>query len=314
MFHTRLMELVHNLELYDRGHYKEKIIAPLMVEFNISERTVHKRIKSYTGKTVTDFVREKRTPTKEQVDKALIVTDSSQEFFCFLGIERSQCIKIGIFDRMYGVSTYAAAKAKLYGRIPHLSYNPTSDDNKTLIISQVLGDGYLCPQRGALQIAHCMEQFDYLRMKVSLFNRAFPATAGLENIKVLTHAQGHKYCRWYSKKLTDKYVKSILSKRPHELVPEMTPIGWMLLFLDDGYLGVNQQQSRVVSIAFSQKYPELGEAYKRKLQKYGFTFQLRENKVQITSLEDVTRFLQCFIWPYKHLIPECMYYKLDLKI
>jgi hypothetical protein len=312
------MELVDNLDLYERGSYHKKVIAPLMEEFGISERIVYKRIKSYAGKTVSELIYERRMPSKEEMDRALILTDTSQQFFEMLNIDKSQRIKIGLFDKHYGASTYTAAKTKLYQKIPNLEYNPTIEDNKTIIISQVLGDGYLDVRRKAVKIEHSIHQFDYLRLKVSLFNRAFPTTAGLENIKRRdkdVRGDTYPYCAWYSRKLPAKYVEQIAAIPRHELVKEMTPLGWMLLYLDDGSLyHYRAGDARRLALAFSKHHPELGKAYIEELKTYGFNFKFRENSVCLSSLTEITEFLHCFIWPYKHLIPSCMYYKLDLKI
>ena len=58
-------------------------------------------------------------------------------------------------------------------------------------------DGHYCDYRGAFIITHCDDQSEYLTYKVGLFNKAFPNTKPVSNIKNHTHAQGHKYNTWY---------------------------------------------------------------------------------------------------------------------
>lgn len=312
MFYDRVQELVKAIDY--RGNYYKKVIVPLMEEFNIAERIVYKRVKSYFGCTITQLAQKNREPSKEEIDKALITSSNPTEMREMLGLKTTDKLWVGLFDRTYGTSNFARAKAQLELRVPVQEYNPTKDDNLSLIASQAIGDGHLDRVRKALSIAHGMQQFDYLKVKVGLFNRAFPESSGLENIRVHTHTQGHKYCRWYSKRLPNKYVEKLITLRKHEMVDFLTPLGLFLLYMDDGCYLANTTGPQSLTFAFPEKYPELGKAYQEHLSTYGFDFHFRKNHVAINSIPIIAKFINNMLLPFDSLIPDCMRYKVGMKI
>lgn len=313
MFYERVVELVKTVNY--RGNYHVKIIKPLMEEFNISERVVYRRIKSYTGKTITQLVQEIRTPDKNMVDKALLKCNSMKEMREFLNLKESDIIFNKVFEKYYGTSTFTSAKSHFILKQPNKNYNPSIDDNLSLIVSQCIGDGSLDRIRKAIRIDHSTWQYDYLKIKVSLFNRAFPESPGIENIKFRKHIQGHEYVSWYSKKLPKKYINDIINLKKHEMFKYLTPLGAFLLYMDDGSLSINEEYSTYrLSIAFSEHYPELGAEYVKLFKSFGFSFNVRENAVYISSKPIIASFIKNMILPFKNYIPESLEYKINMKI
>lgn len=313
MFYERVMELVSTVNY--RGNYHNKIIKPLMSEFEISERVVYRRIKSYTGKTITQLVQEIRTPDKESVDKALLKCNSMKEMRDFLKLKESDIVFNKVFEKYYGTSTFTAAKANLILKQPNKHYNPTIDDNLSLIVSQCIGDGSLDRVRKSIRIDHIDWQYDYLKMKVSLFNRAFPTCHGAENIKFRKHVQGHEYVSWYSRKLPQKYIDKVIDLKKHEMVCNLTPLGIFLLYFDDGFLTINDKFGTYrLGIAYSEHYQELGEEYLKMFKSFGFSFNKRKNAVYLSSKPIIADFIKNMILPFSNLIPNSLEYKIDMKI
>jgi hypothetical protein len=313
MFFERVMELVKTVNY--RGNYHNKIIKPLMNEFNISERVVYRRIKSFTGKTVTQLVQDIRTPEKSLMDKALLKCNNMHEMRSFLNLSESDKVFNRAFENYYGISTFTSAKTKLILKQPNKEYFPTIDDNLSLIVSQCIGDGSIDRKRKALRIDHIDWQYDYLLLKVSLFNKAFPETPGIENIKFRKHTQGHEYVSWYSRKLPKKYIDKIITLKKHEMFKYITPLGIFLLYLDDGFLSINEKYGTIsLGFAFSEHYQELGNEYHKMFKTFGFSFNRRKNAVILNSKPIIANFLNNMILPFKRYIPGCLEYKTNMKI
>ena len=313
MFYERVLDLVKNVNY--QGDYKKSVVLPLIEEFNISERTVYKRVKSLFGCTITKLAQEQRTPTKEAVENAVLLSKNKGEAREILGLKESDVVWKSIFDKTFGVSTFTAAKTKLILKQPNKDYFATVDDNLSIISAQAIGDGSLDRLRKSIRISHSVQQLDYLKMKVSLFNKAFPQSSGIENIKLRQHTQGHKYVDWYSRKLPLKYIEKIIDKKKHELVENLTPLGVFLLYFDDGSLSINDKYGTYsLSFAYSEHYPELGLAFQKHLKSFGYDFNVKQNGVYISSKPVIASFIKNMILPFKCYIPECMEYKIDMKI
>jgi len=313
MFYERVQELVKNVNY--RGNYNKEVVVPLMKEFNIQERAVYRRVKSLFGCTITELAQKERTPSRNEVENAVLLSNTKSEAREILGLKESDIVWTTIFDKFFGVSTFTAAKTKLILRQPNKEYYPTVDDNLSIIASQMIGDGSLDRKRRAIRIDHIDWQIDYLKVKVSLFNKAFPESSGIENIKLRQHIQGHKYVSWYSKKLPIKYINKVIEKKKHEVVDLLTPLGLFLLYLDDGSLSISDKYNTcTLSYAYSEHYPELGEALKCHLNTYGYNFKTAKHSVYISSKPEIASFIKNMILPFKKYIPECLEYKIDMKI
>ena len=291
---------------------KDKVNQQLCEKYNLRSDEVSRRFKSYFGKTIRDAIRDKLTPTKEEVIDALILSNNMMDMKELLGLSESTAIWKGLLDKYFGYSTYASAKANYMIKRKVEAYNPTQADNYSILISQHLGDGHYDEVRGALRIAHGIKQYDYLKFKVGLLNKAFPETQPLTSVKKLTHTQGHEYCSWYSGRLPDRYFNKIVSTPKHELVKEMTPLGWLLYFMDDGGYYLSKEGQSL--IMFSTVDEELQNSIIEVMTTYGYKFNKAKTYVCIQNKADAAKFISGMIMPFDHLIPDCMKYKYDMKI
>lgn len=279
------------------------IVMKTCAEYKIDKREFHKRFLSLFGKTISEYVNFIFEPDKEEIEKAFLLSDNSDEFFKTLGIESGSERRSGFFQRHFGYSTFISAKAKVMFSREFPKYSPTKDDNKSILYSQYIGDGCYDKIRNSFRIDHGIKQFDYLKLKVQLFNKAFPETAGLESLKKKVHGtQGFEFASWYSRKLPhfEIYTKA-------EMIDKMTPLGILLLYLDDGCLSSGQ-----LNIASCD--PTVVAAINKKMLSYGIKGFVAKSAWSVASKLDIIKFLHMFVLPYEDIIPPCMMYKYDLKI
>ena len=82
----------------------------------------------------------------------------------------------------------------------------------------------------------------------------------------------------------------------------------MLYYLDDGSLS-----NGVLEIATVNS--ELQLILQEYFKSYGLKFNIHKNHgVALQNKRDIISFLQIFLFPYKKIIPECMRYKMSIKI
>jgi hypothetical protein len=298
-FYTRANELLSDNDM--------NTVKTLSQEFGISISTANTRFRTYFGKTVRDYIRDKLTPSKADCDLALAMSEDVHEFKRITGLDKYPEYFKGLFDRYYGNSTFQGVKARLVAKIPCAAYEPTVHDNKALFLSQYFGDGSYDPVHNALRIEHGYKQADYLRFKVSLFNRAFPTTNGVEHIKKYDRkSAGYVSYSWYSGKLPESFVNA--SKR----VDELTPLGIMLWYLDDGCYHVSQSGQHIISMCIPDE--DVKQQALTVFKSYGVDFTVRDVELVLQDRVKVAMFMNCFTRPFLHMLPECMHYKCELKI
>lgn len=291
---------VNNLQVY------------LQKEYGLTTNAICKRFNSYYGTTITKLYGQLVLPTKNELVVAISVNDNWTDVV--------KCLKLnkhyskGLLDRYFGCSSFAKAKALVCLDIKDINFDPSISNNKALVISQFIGDGHYCSTRGALTIQHGDKQENYLAYKVGLFNKAFPTSKSVSNIKNHTHAQGHKYSSWYSGRLPSKLTTYLESKEEYEMVPDLTPFGILLLFLDDGYfdLDFNKRGNTYISIYIHNT--KTLNALREELKTYQVETTVSSNVIKIGTYQSAVNFYKNFIEHYLSDIPECMKYKIEMKI
>lgn len=274
-------------------------------QFGVSHKTVYNRFKSMYGKNPQDMIKDSLLPTKAKLESVILNTSSAEE--CRNVLNLPACLNTGLYDRVLGVSTYHAAKIKLLLKSP-VSVRSTAfrEDNISILMSQYLGDGSYDRTRHSLRISHGIKQAEYLRWKVGLIHDGYNTIP--TEIKIRTHAQGHEYVSWYSRKLGNVD----FPEQKSLAVPLLTPIGWLLWFFDDGHWGQDLQ--------ITNNNEEVCNTAKTELATYGIA--ARVNKCANTNAwlltmcgqQNSVLFYKNFIEPFLHIIPESMKYKTEMKI
>lgn len=267
-------------------------------KYGISPRTAYTRFRTLFHDTPVNYVRKILTPEKEKLESLILNTNSVKELWEHLG--RDGTYYTGLFDDVFGVSTYKAAKNKILKDKKTSPYVVTRDDNRSLIYSQLLGDGYYNASRHALRIAHGIKQTEYLKAKVAMLNKAYPELP--TEVRILTHSQGYQYCTWYSKKLGNI---DIPRKEDYDkLVEKLTPVGWLLWWLDDGDWAQNIQLC-ICNEPVENKAIEV-------LQTYGIQSRKYKGSIFMCGETNDIYFYKMFIEPLSYLIPNCMKYKVKI--
>lgn len=281
-------------------------------EFGISSSGFNKRFKSYYGMTVSSKVSQLLEPTREYLVKAILAAEDVTELWEKLNL--SVYRRSGLFDKHFKVSTFEKAKALCLLETFKNDYNPSIDENRSLVASQILGDGSYNSYRGALNISHGEKQIDYVYYKASLFNKAFPETKPAGNTKICKHTQGHIYASWWSGRLPSKITTWADSTTKAEMVKSLTPFGMFLWFIDDGYMNLNFVDKGNNYFQIYVHDSEALESLVEELMSYGITSTTSKNSLKIGRMDSAVMFYKCFIEPFKHLVPECLNYKTEMKI
>lgn len=289
------------------------VYETLAKEYGIGIRNAGERFKSLFGVCIRDYITNNIIPTKENMRDAIIRSNSHEEMISLLNLKNRDLLK-GLYDKYFGYSTYFSCKMHLLNEKDIVPYNPTIADNNAILISQRLGDGgfEFYEGRSCLKLEHGEKQFDYLKWKINLLIKAFPNIAGLENIRPRTQTKNGKELLsyvWRSNTLRNKYMEHIKETPDHLLVSELTPLGWLLYYLDDGYISSNP-----LRIAICSRNELLKENLIKELKTYGISANVRDKEIYIASVEECIKFIHTFCLPFKHVIPECMQYKIDIKI
>lgn len=292
---------------------KNDITNQVSKEFGISTKTFRKRFKSIFGCTLTEKCEALLIPPREHVVICMMKCNDVTELWAMLDIPKEH--RKRVFQDNFDVSTFARAKAKVILESTKVCYDPSICENKSLVISQILGDGSYCNTRGAMRISHSERQFEYGVHKASLFNKAFPTTKPSGSTTLHTHTQGHKYSSWYSGRLPSKITTWISDTSLVDMVHELTPQGFMLWFMDDG----SRSKDGVICEMYIHN-PEVAEAARVYLLSYGVISKLSDSKssagfvLSIKDLVNSVKFYKNFIEPFKESLPECMHYKTNMKI
>lgn len=276
--------------------YFGKIDKQLAKEFGVTQKTIHNRFHSYYGCGFREHVANLLMPSKEMLCKIIINCRDCKEFDDKL--ELPTALRSGLFDRVFGVSTFYQAKVKAINTFPpHVRQSTQREDNVAILMSQHLGDGSYDRRRHSLRICHGHKQVDYLRFKVALILEGYPSL----NRKIcenVSKKDGYVSYSWRSNKLGNVY----FPEDKTEAVKLLTPLGWLLWFLDDG-CAVGQN----LSIAMSDE--RLQEAAVLELKTYGIEARCSHRCIVMCGYSNDLKFDLNFIKPFDSIIPECMHYK-----
>lgn len=284
---------------------------------NVSEAAFRKRFRSYYHVSMSEYLYSVIMPTRQEMLIAVLKSGTVREFWEEVNLPRSH--RTGIWDKYFQVSTFEKAKAKCLSETLTVKYDPSIDENLSLVCSQVLGDGSYDKVRGSFRISHGINQLEYAVYKASLFNKAFPTTKPSGGTSVCTHTQGHKYSSWYSGRLPSKICSFIENSTWEQMMDELTPFGILLYFLDDGYINLDLTQSGNTYVSLFMPFTEQSvRHFQTILRTYNVNCTLSPGKngftLKIGDCKSAVIFYKSFIEPFKEDIPECMHYKLKLKI
>ena len=295
-----------------RCNRKNDLNEDLVAKFGIHANTVSKRFKSYYGKSILELYKELVLPTKNELTSAVVCSESWEEVCEKLQLNTH--FRRGLMDKYYGVSSFAKAKALCCLDIKDVVFDPSICNNKALVISQFFGDGHYDAVRGAFIITHGEKQQGYLTYKVGLFNKAFPTSKPVNRIRKYKHIQGHNYFNWYSGRLPSKLTSYLEETNPRDMVKELTPLGILLWFLDDGYFDLDFTKRSNNYISIYVHNTDVLIALQEELLTYQINSTTCNNVLKIGSYQSAVNFYKNFMEHYKNDVPECMQYKFEMKI
>ena len=313
-FYERAKELADNCLLVKNNN----VYKTLGIEFKISERIAGDRFKSLFNMSIRDYININTTPTKEEMIDYIIKYDTSEEAY-YNSKVRYTNLWSKYLQLYFGTSNFFKIKNSLIysKKIPKLI--PRREDNESIIFSQILGDGYI-ERHNSLKIEHCEKQYEYLKFKIDLINNAYPYTNGYGHIRkrVQDFKNTGKLLTSYSYRTGEclKYViNKYESKTLKEVINSMTPLGIMLLYLDDGSLVQSYNKNYyITTLSISTINQELQIILQEYFNTYGLSFNIDKSKgVLLQNKKDIISFIQIFILPYKDIIPKEMRYKFDYK-
>ena len=306
-------------EVVERKMPSDIMVTLLAQEFGISRDWVGKRFRTYYGMSISEKVTELTMPSREELVTEILRSETVDELWKRLNLVYS--FRKGLFDKHFGVSNFARAKALCMMETIQVKYQPTIQDNLSLVCSQILGDGSYDKVRGSIRISHGEKQFEYALFKAGLFNKAFPTTKPAGNTSFLTHPQGHKCSSWYSGRLPSKITTFVEASKKSDLVKELTPLGVLLLCLDDAHIDLDTTKRTNSYISLFMLDTEAASEMVALFKSYGISCTVSartEGKggliLKIGTVTDAVMFYKCFIEPFLDMIPECMRYKTTLKI
>lgn len=285
--------------------YFGSVVRELCTKYQLSAKTIHNRFHSMYGNSFQAYVTPYCIPSKEALTAAVLSTSSSEECRVVLGI--SNRMFNGLYDKYFGVSTYASVKAKILLQAPlNVRKSQLREDNLAILMSQYIGDGHYDRSRHALRIIHGEKQLQYLHWKVGLIHAGYNKASQV--IKLHTHSQGHKYGDYYSGKLGHV----VFPEDKASVVQLLTPLGWLLWYLDDGTYGQD--------ISICTNLEAVALAAQQELATYGI--KARVNKcsdkhaylITMCGIANTVQFYKNFIESFLDCIPSCMLYKTKVKI
>lgn len=284
------------------------VYETLAKEFGIGKRTAGDRFKSLFGMPIRDYISQNIIPSDEKVIDCLIQSTSYEEFYKLTGINENKRL-VPILNRLFGTSSYPKIKLVLQAKQRVKDYVITLADNKSFLISQYLGDGSV-ERDNSFKIEHGYKQYDYLKFKIGMFNTMYPKTNGLENVRKRTHENEYVSYVYRTGEVLSKQLSTIINRPFKDIVNEMTPLGVMVYFMDDGYFSHNEEYN-TWELAFSTVNEELQDVLVEYFSTYGYKFNKTSKSVALQRRVDVVKFIQEFIEPFKAIIPKCMHYKFN---
>ena len=194
-------------------------------------------------------------------------------------------------------------------------YHLTSDDYKHILVSQYFGDGHFERGKG-LSMEHCEKQLEYLKLKAKLVNIAFPWVNKpdvITNRTITDKRTGKIYYshRYRIGETLKNEINDVLRRNVDENIRMLTPLNMCLYYLDDGYLCYNIKYG-TCELGFSTINSELKKYLIEYFKEYGFYFNINEKTVSLQSKPEIIKFINKYILPFDHMLPECMKYKYDI--
>lgn len=271
-----------------------KHVGKLAEDFGVGMKTLYTRFKSCYGLSPREVILNAIYPTKQEFIDIVINATSAKEVRDATGLSGRHFV--GIYDKYLGCSTYVAAKRKLLSMQLNTQYVNVREDNRSLIYSQILGDGSYNADRHGLRIIHGENQIGYLKWKVNMINKAYPKTSTKVSERV--HKQGHTYGDYYTP-LGNLDIPSEV-----DCVELLTNRGWLLWWLDDG----SHNQNITIACQRSEAIRKEGV---RVLKTYGIEARYDADKLIMCGQQNDLKFYYNFIKPFLNEIPKCMLYKVE---
>ena len=287
-----------------------KVYETLAKEFNIGKRQAGDRFKSVFGMPVRDAISKNIIPDDNKVIDCLLQSQNYKEFYDLTGINEFKRLT-PILERLFHTTNYFKIKCILQSRQRYLikDYIVTLADNKSFLISQILGDGYV-ERKNSFKVEHGYKQYDWLKFKVGMFNTMYPKTNGIGHIRKRTSKLGHVSFSYRTGEVLKKQLDGLLDNNYSKLLENFTPFGVMVYFLDDGYLAYSKEY-KTLELGFSTIKPDLQLALSKYFKTYGYDFNITKRSVSLFKKQVIIKFIQEFIEPFKSIIPENMHYKLN---
>jgi len=291
------------------------VYETLAKEFGISKRLAGNRFKSLFGMPVRDFISKNIEPSKEEFIDMIIKADNFESLYKLSGVNDMKKVT-KLLNKYFNQSNFFKVRANLIAKVPIKDYIVTREDNESILISQILGDGSI-ERNAGLKIEHGYKQYDYLKFKIGLLNKAYPKTNGLESIRKRTVFDKRTNKTYYSFTYrTGEVLKSQLTKIQNRTLKEnifnMTPLGVCLYFMDDGYFHISKKYN-VCELAFSAINEEKKEILIEYFKTYGYHFNNYNNCIALNKKISIIKFINDFIKPFSYMLPKCMEYKYDYK-
>lgn len=305
-FRERAIYLANNCKRVKNN----KVYETLAKEFNISKRTAGDRFKSIFKMPVRDYISKNLIPSKEDLLTYIIQSNSFKELYEISGInDVSRLSKL--LHKYFGNSNLFKIKLNLVAKIPNKNYKVNREDNESILLSQIYGDGSI-ERNSCLKIEHGYKQFNYLKFKISLINKAYPTTNGLEGIRKKVSNKNYVSYTYRTKQVLEKQIEKFNKRSLEDNINSMTPLGICLLYLDDGTFHYSKKYNTTcLSIGTVDK--KLQKALYNYFLTYGYKFNIRTNGIELNSKIEIIKFIKDFLQPYKEIIPKCMHYKIDYK-
>lgn len=183
-----------------------------------------------------------------------------------------------------------------------------TEDQKSLIVGSLLGDGYMsCKTHAYLKIGHSIKQKDYVNWKYSYLS-GFVLTKP-KAYRGNGQRIGYRFCTCSTKVFTDFY-QIFYDKNKKKIIPKnlvLTPLALAIWFMDDGSQNRKSVYFNTQQFAINDQYSLLNLLYEQ----FGFEGNLNKDKSyhRIRLYQDSAQELKSIIQP---LMPKFMHYKLPL--
>lgn len=305
-FKERAEELAKNCNKVKNNN----VYQCLSKEYSITLREAGDRFKSIFRMPVRDYISLNLIPTKEKLIDCLIQSDNWNEFVILTKCNNLPLLN-SLLNTHFNTSNYFKIKIKILSEKKTVAYNVTVKDNESILISQMLGDGSI-ERNCSFKIEHGYKQYEYLKFKITLLNKAYPNTNTIGHIKKRIQNSGYVSYTYRTGQVLHKQLQKLQALTQKQLVNALTPFGVMLYFLDDGYFTQNCKND-TWELGFSTINSELQKNLIDYFKTYGYEFNFNKRSVTLKRKGDIISFIKDFIEPFENIIPESMYYKFKLK-